>query len=800
MKNNKKLIRRILVFLMIILICSCVPFLTDNLYNVKAQAGSEVSVNAFATKDELMTMFTPNSEGVAPRVGKLAFGKKSGGSDITWYILGKDNSVAGNNIAVFATSSLATGKAFNNNTSSKPYQYEANTGYGASNGNITVQAGHYGASDLRTFLQQMCADNTYFTDAELALMQATTITTYDKQNSVNYTVSDKLYSLSGIFGETYIYAGGASDIKLSVASYWNSGALFWLRNPRDVETTYALVGHSGSGVNFRAVSNQETVRPATNINLANVLFASAVSMDTADAGIITSGTAMSIRVNGSNKAIGSAFYDDTKELIYVEKDPMATANVSIVVQGNNDSKDWYYSKAVSGSEVITEDEIINALIGDVTITDISFDNCKIWVEITEDNVSYANMASESVLVDSIELDINTPVGNKPFDTSVICNSEGVESIVLNWADCDGNSVSGNAKFAPWEYVANLVITPETGAIILPNVAIVINDSDVTVDEIENREDDNLLYVKTWGILASVANVTNVDITDITELEFFEEYYDDSNVLSADELPDSVNVTIDNNLVESMDVVWEVIGEYNDTPGATNSFKWTVTLNPEREYNIMPGISITGVKEIANKEILIFEYTVDTFEGNYDSGIHGIVIDVTNELNAEVYYSIDGIYYYSSFEYMNLSNAGTYTVYYKIELEGYETVTGSKTVKILAKPLEVTVENQTINKGENILNGKYTISGLVTGDVVDSITLKTSNDGTITVNNIKIVNSKGQDVTANYDITYVQGKLTVKGEENNVVSPNVGANIPVFIWYTLLISSGVAITCLSKRIK
>lgn len=808
MKKQVRIMKWLSVFLVATLICSFVPFFAQNIYDVKAQTSEDVRVTVFATKDELMTKFSPNTEGVASNVGKLAFGKKSSGSDITWYILGKDNSISGDNIALFATTSLASERAFNSSSASRTYAYEANTGYGSTSGSVTVQAGHYGASDLRAFLQQMCADNTYFTNTELNLMQATTITTYDKQNSINYTVTDKLYSLSGTFGETFIYAGGACDIKLAVSSYWNGGALFWLRNSRNIETTYALVGHSGSEVNFRAVTNQESARPATNINLTNVIFASAASGYTTGAGVIANGTAMSIRLNGSNKAIGTVLYDDSKELILVEKDAMATGMVSLVVQGKNDGKDWYYSKIISGIDVITEDNIIDALTEEVDISDINFDKCKIWIETTEDNVSYANMAEENILIDRVEIDINTPIGNKPFNNNASCNTEGVDNVVLNWTDNDGNAVTGNAKYAPWEYVANLVVTPEDGAIILPDVTVIINDESVAVDE--TNVEENVLYLKTWGILSSVANVTAVDISEITELTVFEEFYDESNVLSAEELPDSVNVTIDNDFTESMNVVWEVVGEYDSTPEAVNTFRWTICLNEGIDYNIMSGISVTGVKEIANKDYMEFEFTAESFEGNYDSGTHGIEI-IVNEPGAKVYYSLDGINYQENIQNMIFSNVGTYTIYYKIELEGYSTVTGSKTVKILAKPLEVTVSDQTIKEGENVENDKYIVFGLVEGDEVDSITLKALNDGTITVNTIRIVNSNGADVTANYEITYNNGRLTVEDNEesneeieeeikddDNIVSPDLGKIVPVIILGVLLISGGGMVALIKRK--
>ncbi|MFQ7713638.1 MAG: hypothetical protein ACLRI8_02950 [Agathobacter rectalis] len=62
---------------------------------------------------------------------------------------------------------------------------------------------------------------------------------------------------------------------------------------------------------------------------------------------------------------------------------------------------------------------------------------------------------------------------------------------------------------------------------------------------------------------------------------------------------------------------------------------------------------------------------------------------------------------------------------------------------------------------------YTVSedGLITGDSIKEITLTPSTtarteNGTISVSGVKIENAAGADVTANYDITMVNGNLKI----------------------------------------
>ena len=112
-----------------------------NTVQAAAGTGTEPSVTAYATKDQLMDgTFKPKDDGTADNYGKLVFGKNSSGSAQEWYILGKDEGVSEDNTIIFAASPIAKDQKFNSSTSEKTYD------------SITVYANHYGASDLRAAL------------------------------------------------------------------------------------------------------------------------------------------------------------------------------------------------------------------------------------------------------------------------------------------------------------------------------------------------------------------------------------------------------------------------------------------------------------------------------------------------------------------------------------------------------------------------------------------------------------------------------------------------------------------------
>lgn len=109
------------------------------------------------------------------------------------------------------------------------------------------------------------------------------------------------------------------------------------------------------------------------------------------------------------------------------------------------------------------------------------------------------------------------------------------------------------------------------------------------------------------------------------------------------------------------------------------------------------------------------------------------------------------------------DAGHYTVVAKLN-NGYmwsDDTTNDKPMicEINKKDVIITTLNQTINYGKSILNttDNVSVSGLVDGHTLSSISLYSDivnvGIGTISGSNAKIVDTSGNDVTNNYNITY-----------------------------------------------
>ena len=101
---------------------------------------------------------------------------------------------------------------------------------------------------------------------------------------------------------------------------------------------------------------------------------------------------MTLRLDGTGKDIGTVTYNTTTGDIKVVKGSTAQT-VSLVVQGNDGTNDWYYNKQIEGPETVNASDIKSALS---LTSDIDLSACKIWLEITEDNVSYAVNAEKEI--------------------------------------------------------------------------------------------------------------------------------------------------------------------------------------------------------------------------------------------------------------------------------------------------------------------------------------------------------------------------------------------------------------------
>ena len=845
----------------------------DNVsYAVNAEKEIEKINTTYVTKEQLMNSFKPYSNGTAVNYGKLVFGKKSDGTTAQeWYILGKDEGVSGDNTIIFAANPIATGQKFNSDISNKNDEnLWSDCVY--SEATITeVYANHYGASELRDTLQGMATNTSYFTSAEQGLMNATTVTTKDTKNSsVTYTTTDKLYALQGDYdNDQYLWAGTDDSTVLAMSSYLRNGEWFWLRSPYGGSGDFALCADRGYYVILGRVDidSGSPVQPASNLDLSSVLFASAATAASSDTKSekITDSAAMTLRLDGTGKDIGTVTYNTTTGDIKVVKGT-TSQTVALVVQGNDGTNDWYYSKQITGTETINASDIKSALS---LTSDIDLSACKIWLETTDStsNLTYAVNATDIISITSVAItDIDIPVSNTALDTEASCTTEGVKSTTpqITWTPSD-TTAGYNTR-----YTASITLTAATGYEFADNVTATVSGNTAT-SVTKNAADDTLTVTKEFT--TDKRKIESVAAPTVPENNTFTAYYGydgyDTTPISGTntELGKTATVTFEGTTsptTEDMAVTWTIEsdgGVYDKTPEAENTFRWTIPESALTNYNaadcqgydISTG-NITGTITVKNKAATpvaitgtdssivytgatvdvsqyfsidnnagaatytlvtgtnggtgegtlsdttltvthtgtfkikvstaangIFAagektvtltvdngtilYTATDYSTTYDGQPHSISVSVTNPEGTDVTYSTDGVTYGS--DNPSFSNEGTHTVYYRITKDNYTTVEASKTVTINKKPVTITAQEQDIVWGNDINQSLYTVSedGLITGDSIKEITLTPSTtarteNGTISVSGVKIENAAGADVTANYDITMVNGNLKI----------------------------------------
>ena len=852
------------------MVAGLVPAMSGGANTVQAATGSgtEPSVTAYATKDQLMTAFNPDSNGDATTIGKLVFGKNSSSVAQEWHILGKDEGVSGDNTIIFAASPIATKQAFEDDDSNKK-TFASSFGVYETNPS-DVYPNHYGASDLRVALKNMATNTSYFTTAEQGLMNPTTVRTNDILNSTTYTTTDKLYALTADgTGSPYttIKAGSDNNTVLAESSYWRSGECFWLRSPSDYSSdNIAMLAYPGKHVYGSIVRTKFAVQPASNLDLSSVLFASAATAASSDTKSekITDSAAMTLRLDGTGKDIGTVTYNTTTGDIKVVKGT-TSQTVALVVQGNDGTNDWYYSKQITGTETINASDIKSALS---LTSDIDLSACKIWLETTDStsNLTYAVNATDIISITSVAItDIDIPVSNTALDTEASCTTEGVKSTTpqITWTPSD--TTAGYNK----SYTASVTLTADTGYEFADNVTATVSGN--TATSVTKNADGTLTVTKEFT--TDKRKIESVAAPTVPENNTFTAYYGydgyDTTPISGTntELGKTATVTFEGTTsptTEDMAVTWTIEsdgGVYDKTPEAENTFRWTIPESALTNYNaadcqgydISTG-NITGTITVKNKAATpvaitgtdssivytgatvdvsqyfsidnnagaatytlvtgtnggtgegtlsdttltvthtgtfkikvstaangIFAagektvtltvdngtilYTATDYSTTYDGQPHSISVSVTNPEGTDVTYSTDGVTYGS--DNPSFSNEGTHTVYYRITKDNYTTVEASKTVTINKKPVTITAHEQDIVWGNDINQSLYTVSedGLITGDSIKEITLTPSTtarteNGTISVSGVKIENAAGADVTANYDITMVNGNLKI----------------------------------------
>ena len=464
--------KRIKIFLLTLLMV--ITLLPVNTLADEDTYSKKPDLSVFATKDDLMTKFTPNSTtGTSDNIAKIKLGRDAtNASLIEWYVLGKDDGITNDegkvidNTVIFSVDTLYRNQIPFSETDHGPVNYDYKndegyvSGYDLNNDSIPVNASHYGASYIRKELAKIFNNTDYFTTKEQKLLNDTKIETMDDRNENNYILKDKLYLLktNSIFynnTETLLKIGSVDDEKIIDKSYWLNGKAYWLRREETSGGTESVCfvtpeDSIGYSINAYEPTLPNGIRPATNLNLSNVLFASAAKYD--ENSKLEANDAMTLRLDGSDRGLGSAtVYSD-----HIEIKNVINVSTTLFVQGKNEYN-WSYIKYIptDGSvNKVTKTDIINAL----NITDIDLSKCKVWLETTdlEQRIIYAVEAKQTI--NRVSINISNPVPGKSLAEEINKSTTDVNYTAssIEWDAKD--ETAGYYK----EYIASVTLTPKTG--------------------------------------------------------------------------------------------------------------------------------------------------------------------------------------------------------------------------------------------------------------------------------------------------------------------------------------------------
>ena len=196
---------------------------------------------------------------------------------------------------------------------------------------------------------------------------------------------------------------------------------------------------------------------------------------------------------------------------------------------------------------------------------------------------------------------------------------------------------------------------------------------------------------------------------------------------------------------------EDVGEYAITQG---------TLSAGDNYTI----TFTGAKLTINAaDFAEGDVTSKAYEGTYDGEAHTITVTAPKSATVEYGTKKDS---YGLKEAPSYTDAGEYTVYYKVSMANTNPVTGSQIIKIGKKTLTITANAQEKVAGEKDPDLTYTSDGLVEGDAITGALARAEGEGVGEYAITQGTLSAGD----NYTIAFTGAKLTIKEKTPDPILP------------------------------
>lgn len=350
----------------------------------------------FADSSALKMFNTNDSDGV-DKAAKVYFGQKGQ----QWWIAGTQNE----DLVLFAASPISNQTVdIANDANEKRYRSSWNCTYAASEPDYVYPA-HYGGSNSRALLMKI--ESSYFYPNEQSLVHKSRVYTWDNYNQESYYTEDIFYLANTSInlgqrlsvgenkdGGSYnaLHNGLFIDKQYLAPNVW-----FWLRSPPSGDKQYRYYAQAArynpenpasslfpTGTN-QSIGNEYYLMPAFALDFPSVLFASAAQKASGEGTLSiedVDGTgAFTLRFDAAKagKNLGAAEVAYSNGYVTLANVPEGTY---LVAQNNEGA----WAKAVSGSDTVQASDMGEGFT--------SFENCQVWLETSEDRITYATLATK----------------------------------------------------------------------------------------------------------------------------------------------------------------------------------------------------------------------------------------------------------------------------------------------------------------------------------------------------------------------------------------------------------------------
>ncbi|MDD3278827.1 MAG: InlB B-repeat-containing protein [Lachnospiraceae bacterium] len=377
-------------------------------------SGQDSAGDYFVSKNDLMTNFGLKTDDT---VGKVIFGQNESGIAQIWKIAGKDAGIAGDNVVLFADSSLGDSPFETERDNTKTYSEGWGCTYPEGTTIEQVNPNHYGASMLRAKLQEYTSDGntSYFSAEEKARMNQTTIYTNDTYNNTTYATTDYLYAAHGdreASGRPYATVGSNkseslnSGLRIDIENWVKQ--FVWLRSPSTGNKANSLEAFQsnmpgGGDIFSQDISYEVQVAPAFDLNLSSVIFASAASAATS-----TESAALTI---ASDKTYTLRYVPASGSDLDKASAEINQAGTDVTVTGAKSGMYLVVQNVNGAYAVVVDANTTSVAASDITGANLSnFDNCKVWLESTDaDRITTAVMATKEIPTPTYTITVTSSV-------------------------------------------------------------------------------------------------------------------------------------------------------------------------------------------------------------------------------------------------------------------------------------------------------------------------------------------------------------------------------------------------------